>query len=99
MQPDDFASLELARYELRLRAVRQTALPAFLGSTLRGAFGHALKQAVCIMPHRDCERCLVAERCLYPYLFETPVPSGAMWLLRNQQQAPRPFILAPPLLN
>jgi len=99
MQPDNFASLDLARYELRLRAAQQVALPAFLGSTLRGAFGHALKQAVCIMPHRDCERCMVAERCLYPYLFETPVPHDAVRLLRNQTQAPRPFILAPPLLN
>jgi CRISPR-associated endoribonuclease Cas6 len=99
MQSDDFASLELARYELRLRAAQQAALPAFLGSTLRGAFGHALKQAVCIMAHRDCERCMVAEQCLYPYLFETPVPLDAMRLLRNQTQAPRPFILAPPLLK
>jgi hypothetical protein len=99
MQPDDFASLNLARYQLRLRAARQAELPAFLGSTLRGAFGHALKQAVCIMQHRDCERCMVAERCIYPYLFETPVPPDAVRLLRNQKQAPRPFILSPPLLN
>lgn len=99
MQPDDFSCLELARYELRLRALQQADLPAFLGSTLRGAFGHALKQAICIMSHRDCERCMVAERCLYPYLFETPVPAGAMRLLRNQKQAPRPFILAPLLLD
>jgi hypothetical protein len=99
MQTNDFAPLDLARYELRLRAAQQAPLPAFLGSTLRGAFGHALKQAVCIMEHRDCARCMVAERCLYPYLFETPVPPDAMRILRNQTQAPRPFILAPPLLN
>ncbi|MFL6214584.1 MAG: CRISPR system precrRNA processing endoribonuclease RAMP protein Cas6 [Blastocatellia bacterium] len=97
MLPDQFASLDFARYQLKLRATQSVSLPAFLGSTLRGAFGHALKQAICVMPHGDCARCLVAERCIYPYLFETAAPPTG--LLRNQSQAPRPFILAPPLLN
>ncbi|HKQ08167.1 MAG TPA: CRISPR system precrRNA processing endoribonuclease RAMP protein Cas6 [Blastocatellia bacterium] len=70
-------------------------MPAFLGSTLRGAFGHALKDAVCLMSHRDCSHCLVADRCIYPYLFETPAPADVPQL-RGQQQAPHPFILAPP---
>jgi hypothetical protein len=98
MRPDDFAVLDLTRFELRLRACEATALPIFLGSTLRGAFGHALKKAVCVMNHRNCERCLVTERCLYPYLFETSAPSDAP-LLRGQQQAPHPFILTPPIFT
>jgi hypothetical protein len=95
MRPQDFSSLVLSRYELRLRARQSTSLPAFLGSTLRGAFGHALKEAVCLMSHRDCSHCLVADRCIYPYLFETPAPADLLQL-RGQQQAPHPFILAPP---
>jgi hypothetical protein len=95
MTPEDFAPLEISRYELHLRAEEACNLPAFLGSTLRGAFGHALKQAVCVMPHRDCERCMVADRCIYPYLFETPPPPD-LALLRGQQRAPHPFILSPP---
>ena len=95
MKPDDFAGLDIARYLLRLRALEDASLPAFLGSTLRGAFGHALKQAVCVMPHRDCERCMVSERCIYPYLFETPSPEDIPQL-RGQRQAPHPFILSPP---
>ncbi|HKG22393.1 MAG TPA: CRISPR system precrRNA processing endoribonuclease RAMP protein Cas6 [Blastocatellia bacterium] len=51
-----------------------------------------MKEAVCLMDHRDCQRCLVAERCIYPYLFETPVPSDVPQL-RGQQHAPHPFIL------
>lgn len=94
MHPHAFSSLPLSRYRFSLRARAASELPAFLGSTLRGAFGHALKEAVCVMEHRDCERCLVAERCLYPYLFETPAPPD-LALLRGQQQAPRPFILSP----
>lgn len=98
MQADSLSSLTIAQYELHLRAAEETWLPPFLGSTLRGAFGHALKQAVCIMDHRHCETCLVAERCIYPYLFETPVPPNIPQL-RGQQNAPHPFILIPPLLD
>lgn len=97
MQSDDFSSLYVSRYELRLLARRDADLPAFLGSTLRGAFGHALKEAVCVMSHRDCARCMLADRCVYPYLFETPVPPDVPQL-RGQQQAPHPFILMSPVL-
>jgi hypothetical protein len=102
MEPDTFAGLDLARfsgldisrYRLVLRAVEPASLPAFLGSTLRGAFGHALKDAVCVMPHGNCARCMVMDRCLYPYLFETAPPEHASQL-KGQQQAPHPFILTP----
>ncbi|MGA9772995.1 MAG: CRISPR system precrRNA processing endoribonuclease RAMP protein Cas6 [Blastocatellia bacterium] len=95
MRPLDFASLALSRYELKLKARHSAVLPPFLGSTLRGAFGHALKDAVCMMSHRDCSHCLVADRCIYPYLFETPVPADLLQF-RGLRQAPHPFILAPP---
>ncbi|HYL97917.1 MAG TPA: CRISPR system precrRNA processing endoribonuclease RAMP protein Cas6 [Blastocatellia bacterium] len=95
MEPEDFSGLDVARYRLTLRAIEDASLPAFLGSTLRGAFGHALKQAVCVMSHKACERCMVEDRCLYPYLFETPPPTDAV-LLKGQKQAPHPFILTPP---
>lgn len=98
MQPGEFSSLPISRYRLGLRAREEGDLPSFLGSTLRGAFGHALKEAVCVMEHRDCTRCMLAERCIYPYLFETPAPPD-LPLLRGQQQAPRPFVLTPPVLE
>lgn len=48
------------------------------------------------MPHQDCARCLLAERCLYTRLFEprSTQPNG---LLKQRQNAPRPFIFEPPL--
>lgn len=97
MLANDFSVLNLSRYQLRLRACQPVVLPQFLGSTLRGAFGHALKEAVCVVGHRDCGRCMLAERCIYPYLFETPAPP--IELLRGQKGAPHPFILMPPLLE
>ena len=98
MFTENFSSLHISRFELRLRARESVSLPPFLGSTVRGAFGHSLKHAVCIMPHRNCERCTAADRCLYPYLFETPVPPG-LTQLRGQERAPHPFILSPPAVG
>jgi hypothetical protein len=98
MELHGLTTLKLARYRLHLRSLENATLPLFLGSTLRGAFGHALKKSVCPMSHRNCARCLVADQCIYPYLFETPAPPEALHL-RGQQQAPHPFILSPPILH
>jgi hypothetical protein len=89
-------ALSLAQYEFRLAALTAGELPPFLGSTFRGSFGYALKAVACSMPHGDCARCLLAERCLYTRLFEPRFnqPNG---LLKQQQNAPRPFIFEPPL--
>ena len=67
----EFSSLKIARYEIRLRAEESAAVPAFAGSTLRGAFGQALKNTVCVTRHRNCESCLVSRQCIYPQVFET----------------------------
>jgi hypothetical protein len=89
-------ALSLAQYEFRLAALTACELPPFLGSTFRGSFGYALKAIACAMPHQDCTQCLLAERCLYPRLFE-PRAAQSNGLLKQQQNAPRPFIFEPPL--
>jgi hypothetical protein len=98
MSPEDFAPLAISRYELRLRAEEPCSLPAFLGSTLRGAFGHALRDAVRVIDGRDCNGCSPADPCAYHYLFETPVPPHVTQL-RGQREAPVPFILSPPVVQ
>lgn len=90
-------SLNLARFEIHLRPYADALLPPFLGSTLRGAFGHALKAVACSMPHSDCSRCILVERCLYPRLFETSASGSRETLLKRCQDAPRPFIFIPPM--
>ena len=42
----------------------------FLGSTLRGAFGIALKKVVCINPKYECLDCFALKNCLYYDFFE-----------------------------
>jgi len=50
------------------------------------------------MSHRDCSRCLVADRCIYPHIFETPAPLNVLQF-KGHKQAPHPFILVPPVAN
>lgn len=70
-------------------------LPAYAGSMFRGAFGIALQQAVCVTRTYDCPRCVLKDRCLYPYVFETPPPSGTR-IMRKYTAAPHPFVFEPP---
>lgn len=98
MRCQDFDRLDIARFDLTLRALERTILPPYLGSTLRGALGHALKDAACVVEHRDCRRCPLLDICAYPYLFETPVPTEIKEL-RGQTHAPLPFLIEPPLVE
>ncbi|MEK6410285.1 MAG: CRISPR system precrRNA processing endoribonuclease RAMP protein Cas6 [Acidobacteriota bacterium] len=98
MRCQDFDRLDIARFDVTLRAREQTVLPPYLGSTLRGALGHALKDAACVVEHRDCRRCPLLDTCAYPYLFETPVPPEIKEL-RGQTHAPLPFLIEPPLVE
>jgi CRISPR/Cas system endoribonuclease Cas6 (RAMP superfamily) len=92
---EHLANIKLARYEFTLRARTDAILPPFLGSTLRGSFGHALKEVACSIPHGDCRRCLLVDRCAYPRIFETSERSHNR-LLTKGQQTPRPFVFLPP---
>lgn len=85
-------SLALARYRVTLEALERLALPAYLGSTLRGAFGRAFRVLGC--PARDGEPCPVPHACPYHLVFETAPPPGAD-ALRTHEAIPHPFVLAP----
>lgn len=48
-----------------------TKLPfEFMGSTLRGSFGSALKKISCINPSYLCQECFASKNCLYFQFFE-----------------------------
>ena len=87
---EQFSNLKIAKFEIVLQSHGEAILPALIGSTLRGAFGHALKAISCSVEHQDCERCLLSEACLYPTIFEPTSKSR----FRN---LPRPFVFEPPI--
>jgi hypothetical protein len=87
--------ITFGRFTATFRLDGPLALPPYAGSLFRGSFGWAIKRAVCVTRTYDCPPCLLRDRCVYPYVFETPPPSDAL-VMRKYQAAPHPFVLIPP---
>ena len=51
---------------------------------------------VCVVRNTECRDCLLFERCVYTYVFETIAPAESP-VGGRYQDAPHPFILNPPL--
>lgn len=66
-------------------------LPRYPGSVWRGAFGNALKQAVCVVRNTPCALCLLKSACAYSYIFETPPPADTE-KMRKYEAVPHPFV-------
>jgi hypothetical protein len=92
----ELQKIRFARFRFRLRAQTPLLLPPYKGSTLRGGFGISFKEAVCVVDHGNCDRCLLRMKCAYSYIFETPVPEGSS-RLASVAHAPHPFVIEPPL--
>ncbi|MEW6263975.1 MAG: CRISPR system precrRNA processing endoribonuclease RAMP protein Cas6 [Thermodesulfobacteriota bacterium] len=85
----------LSVFETALEAVDPIHLPAYQGSTLRGAFGQAFRQIACAVRRTYCPDCLLREKCVYAYVFETPPPAEAA-MMRLYPTVPHPYVLEPP---
>jgi CRISPR-associated endoribonuclease Cas6 len=70
-------------------------LPPYKGSTFRGGFGYAFKRIVCAIKNKECIECLLKEKCIYSYVFETSPPAGTK-VMRKYSSAPHPFVIEPP---
>ena len=70
-------------------------LPSYKGSTLRGGFGNAFRRVVCALRKTDCADCILKEKCVYSYVFETPPPADTK-IMTKYTNAPHPFIIEPP---
>ena len=88
-------AFSFSNFKFYLIAQEKILLPDYAGSTLRGGFGYAFKRAVCLIKDQECSNCLLKSRCVYSYIFKTPVPEGAS-RMRKYPYAPHPFVLKPP---
>ncbi|MGB9698117.1 MAG: CRISPR system precrRNA processing endoribonuclease RAMP protein Cas6 [Thermodesulfobacteriota bacterium] len=86
----------LSQFKFTLKVIESLSLPEYKGAVLRGGFGYAFRKVVCITKSKDCSSCLLKEKCVYSYVFETP-PSSDSRLMRKYPSAPHPFVLTPPL--
>jgi hypothetical protein len=93
-------TIEYLRLRFQLSAQINCTLPAWKGSLLRGAFGHALRRTVCTKKSgQDCRNCLLWSQCAYTRLFETFTKKPPPRFLHDLQASPRPFIFEPHDLN
>lgn len=84
----------LARYRFEWRVSTPLRLPDFAGSTLRGAFGHALRQLACMTHQKECGGCPLISTCPYPAIFSPPPP--AEHTLQKFSAIPVPYVIEPP---
>ncbi len=90
--------LRTLKLTIHMGALEMVDLPPFMGSTLRGAFGAALKSVGCAgKEQRSCSKaCAWPTRCPYGQLMETPVPEDAPGRIKASRFAPHPIVLTPP---
>lgn len=84
-------SLAFLPLDIECCFVTTAILPVFKGSTLRGAFGHALKKVACTLRNQQCESCLLNTSCAYALMFATEKLQESRVSAR-----PHPYILLPP---
>ncbi len=84
-------------YRFHCRFESEAQLPPYKGSTLRGVFGNALKEAVgCRQTRTDCRACADKNNCLYVLVFETQL-NDHLPRSKHTPEPPHPFVIEPPL--
>lgn len=92
----DLQALPLARYRLEFAVDTPLHLPAFAGSTLRGAWGAALRKTCCMTKQPVCEGCALLATCPYASIFESRPAPGSAPGLQEFSQVPKPYVIEPP---
>lgn len=83
-------NFRLIKCDFSLELEREGFLPSFLGSTIRGGFGSVFKRIVCIAKGTDCRDCILKDKCVYSYIFESPGEDARYTYI------PHPFVIEPP---
>ena len=86
-------SIKAEQYTFHCRFTSKAKLPGYLGSTLRGSLGWALKKTSCALRRQQCTGCLLREQCAYAWIFETERYRAGNG--RTVNARPHPFVLQP----
>lgn len=90
----EFVEVPFVRYRFVFEVTAPILLPPYSGSTIRGAFGRALRRTSCMTHQSDCKRCPLYRTCPYTQVFETPPPSEHS--LQKFSQIPNAYVIEPP---
>jgi hypothetical protein len=85
----------IGQYDFCCTLLDDAQLPAYKGSTFRGAFGNALKRAVCVARQQECPTCLLRSRCIYAQTFEAGSRETSDGKSKATPQLP--YVIKPPL--
>ncbi|MFH0784201.1 MAG: CRISPR system precrRNA processing endoribonuclease RAMP protein Cas6 [Pseudomonadota bacterium] len=69
--------MKIGSYQFTTRFITSAILPEYKGSTLRGAFGRALKQCACALRRQECPSCMLAASCCHSFIFEGQTVNGS----------------------
>lgn len=86
-------NFKYVKLKVRLKALEDSKLPSYLGSTLRGTIGHTLKKVSCINPGTDCKNCDRHNSCVYSNVFVCVDTSNSGDMLNSINTAPNPFVI------
>lgn len=87
-------TLPMVRYRIAFEVTEPVHLPEYSGSTIRGAFGGALRRVACMTRQKDCKACPLYRSCPYTDIFETPPPEEHT--LQKFSQIPNAYVIEPP---
>jgi hypothetical protein len=82
-------------FEFVLTPEKTIIFPPFKGNVFRGALGKALKDLTCAFKSKQCNECLIRDKCLYAQIFESHNVEGKS-ILKNIEKAPHPFVIFVP---
>lgn len=85
----------VARYRFDFEVTASIHLPPYGGSTIRGAFGRALRKTCCMTHMRVCGDCPLYRSCPYVSIFESPKSAEPMLL--RMGNVPNPYIIEAPV--
>src|SRR5262249_55316300 len=95
-EPYRLPTIPYLRLRVTLEAGEPAEMPAFHGSMLRGAFGHALRRLACSLgPEQECATCILRRTCHYTRLFEPSLEEAPPPFLRGVTSVVRPYFFEP----
>lgn len=66
---------QIIRFSVSIEATQKAPWPHYAGSTLRGAFGRALRNASCVTKQQKCNGCSFRKSCSYGVVFDPDAPA------------------------